>query len=76
MVKELLEYLAKSLVDVPDGVNVLLLEGERSAILELKVSEDDKGKIIGKDGRVAEALRRVVSAAGLRKGKRVVLDIL
>lgn len=74
--KELLEYLAKSLVDVPDGVNVLLLEGERSAILELKVSEDDKGKIIGKDGRVAEALRRVVSAAGLRKGKRVVLDIL
>jgi hypothetical protein len=75
-VKELLEYLAKSLVDVPDGVNVLLLEGERSAILELKVSEDDKGKIIGKDGRVAEALRRVVSAAGLRKGKRVVLDIL
>jgi predicted RNA-binding protein YlqC (UPF0109 family) len=75
-VKELLEYLAKSLVDVPEQVDVLLLEGERSAILELKVAEDDKGKIIGKDGRVAEALRRVVSAAGLRKGKRVVLDIL
>lgn len=74
--KELLEYLAKSLVDQPEDVGVLLLEGERSAILELKVAEDDKGKIIGKDGRVAEALRRVVSAAGLRKGKRVVLDIL
>ncbi|MHB2021623.1 MAG: KH domain-containing protein [Candidatus Xenobia bacterium] len=74
--KELLEFLAKSLVEQPEQVDVLLLEGDRSAILELKVAEDDKGKVIGKDGRVAEALRKVVTAAGQKKGKRVVLDIL
>ena len=74
--KQLLEFLAKSLVEQPEHVDVLLLEGERSAILELKVAEDDKGKVIGKDGRVAEALRKIVTAAGQKKGKRVVLDIL
>ena len=74
--KDLLEFLVKSLVESPEEVKVNLLSGERSAILELSVNEEDKGKIIGKDGRVADALRRIVSAAGMRQGKRVLLDIL
>ena len=58
MEKELVEYIAKSLVDDPTGVVVNMIEGEKSTILELKVSEDDIGKVIGKHGRIAKAIRR------------------
>lgn len=74
--KDLVEYIAKSLVDDPESVNVNLIEGEKSTILELKVSQDDIGKVIGKHGRIAKAVRTVLSAAASKSGKRVVLEIL
>ena len=58
--KELIEYLAKKLVDEPDGVSVKVIEGEKSTILELKVNQSDIGKIIGKRGRIAHALRTIL----------------
>lgn len=76
MEKELVEYIAKSLVDEPGGVNVNMIEGEKSTILELKVSEGDIGKVIGKHGRIAKAIRTILSAAATKTGKRVVLEIL
>jgi uncharacterized protein len=74
--RDLLEYLAKSLVDKPDDVIVSQIEGERSVILELRVSPDDMGKIIGKQGRIAQALRTIVKAAAIRDGKRVMIEII
>jgi hypothetical protein len=74
--KDLVEYIAKSLVDDPSGVVVNLVEGEKSTILELKVSESDIGKVIGKQGRIARAIRTLLSASATRSGKRVVLEIL
>jgi hypothetical protein len=74
--KELVEYIAKSLVDDPSGVVVNIVEGEKSTILELKVSESDIGKVIGKQGRIARAIRTLLSASATRSGKRVVLEIL
>jgi len=74
--KDLVEYIAKSLVDNPDGVNVNLIEGEKSTILELRVSQEDIGKVIGKHGRIAKAIRTVLSASATKTGKRVVLEIL
>jgi len=74
--KELVEYIAKSLVDDPSGVVVNMVEGEKSTILELKVSEDDIGKVIGKHGRIAKAIRTILSASSAKSGKRVVLEIL
>ena len=76
MEKELVEYLAKSLVDDPDGVEINEIEGDKSTILELRVAPDDVGKVIGKHGRIARALRTVLAAASTRSGKRVVLEIL
>ncbi len=76
MEKELIEYVAKSLVDEPEKVEVHTIEGEKSTIVELRVSQDDIGKIIGKHGRIARALRTILSAASTRSGKRVVLEIL
>ena len=76
MEKELVEYIAKSLVDNPSGVMVNVIEGEKSTILELKVSEGDVGKVIGKHGRIAKAIRTILSAAAMKKDKRVVLEIL
>lgn len=76
MEKELVEYIAKSLVDEPTGVNVNIIEGEKSTILELKVSEGDIGKVIGKHGRIAKAIRTILSASATKSGKRVVLEIL
>jgi len=76
VVKELVEYMAKSLVDDPNGVNVNIIEGEKSTILELRVSEDDIGKVIGKQGKTARAMRTILSAAGTKIGKRAVLEIL
>jgi len=76
MEKELIEYIAKSLADNPDAVNVRLIDGERSVIVELKVSEDDIAKIIGKGGRVARAMRTLLNAMNPGSGKRAVLEIL
>ena len=76
MEKELVEYMAKSLVDDPAGVSVNVIEGEKSTILELKVADNDIGKVIGKHGRIAKAMRTILSAAATKKEKRVVLEIL
>jgi predicted RNA-binding protein YlqC (UPF0109 family) len=74
--KSLVELLAKSLVDRPENVSVNEVEGEKTTILELSVSEDDLGKIIGKHGRTARAMRTIVSAAASKEHKRAVLEIL
>jgi predicted RNA-binding protein YlqC (UPF0109 family) len=74
--KELVIYIAKALVDEPEGVEVNMIEGEKSTILELKVSPSDIGKVIGKHGRIAKAVRTILSAASTKTGKRVVLEIL
>lgn len=76
MEKELVSYIAKALVDEPDGVEVNIIEGEKSTILELKVAAGDIGKVIGKHGRIAKAVRTILSAAATKSGKRVVLEIL
>lgn len=74
--KELLETIAKSLVDNPESVQVNEIVGEQSVILELRVSQDDMGKVIGKQGRIAKAIRTVVKAAAIKENKRVVVEII
>lgn len=74
--KELVEMIAKALVDNPDEVEVNEIEGTQSVIIELKVAEDDMGKIIGKQGRIAKAIRTVVKAAAIKENKRVVVEII
>jgi len=74
--KELLEYLARALVDNPDEVQVEVIEGERSVILQLKVNVEDIGKVIGKQGRIAQALRTLVKAAATKQGKNAIVEIL
>ncbi|AYD40046.1 KH domain-containing protein [Clostridium fermenticellae] len=74
--KELVEIIAKSLVDNPDMVQVNEISGEQSIILELKVAPDDMGKVIGKQGRIAKAIRTVVKAAAIKENKRVVVEII
>lgn len=74
--KELVEYLAKSLVDNPDAVTVNEVDGEQSLILELKVAPEDMGKVIGKQGRIAKAIRTVVKAAAVKQHKRVIVEII
>jgi predicted RNA-binding protein YlqC (UPF0109 family) len=74
--KELLENIAKSLVDYPDEVYVNEIQNEKSIILELRVSKDDMGKVIGKQGRIAKAIRTVVKAAAVKDNRRVVVDII
>ncbi|MEI8092883.1 MAG: KH domain-containing protein [Spirochaetales bacterium] len=76
MEKDLVEYIAKTLVDEPSEVVVNQIEGEKSTILELRVAADDLGKVIGKHGRIAKAIRTVLSASSTRTGKRFVLEIL
>ncbi|HMM70181.1 MAG TPA: KH domain-containing protein [Gudongella oleilytica] len=73
---ELVEFIAKSLVDNPDMVSVNEVEGSQSIIIELKVAPEDMGKIIGKQGRIAKAIRTVVKAAAIKDNKRVVVEIL
>ena len=68
--------IAKSLVDDPSAVEVNEVEGEKSTIIELKVAQDDMGKVIGKQGRIAKAIRTVVKAAAIKSDKRVVVEIL
>ncbi len=74
--KELLETIAKALVDYPDEVSVNEVEGENSMILELKVSKEDMGKVIGKQGRIAKAIRVLMKAAAVKENKRVVVEII
>jgi predicted RNA-binding protein YlqC (UPF0109 family) len=74
--KELLESIARALVDYPDEVEVKEVEGEKSLILELRVSKEDMGKVIGKQGRIAKAIRVVVKAAAIKENKRVVVEII
>jgi len=75
-VKELVEQIVKSLVDNPDKVKVTQLDGEQSSIIELTVAQEDMGKVIGKQGRNAQAIRIIVAAAGMKLKKRVNLEIL
>ena len=74
--KELVEYIAKSLVDSPEQVEVREAEGEQGAVLELSVSREDLGKIIGKQGRTARAIRTLLGAVSAKTKKRIVLEIL
>ncbi|MDR1142595.1 MAG: KH domain-containing protein [Treponema sp.] len=76
MEKDLIEYIAKSLVDDPGQVTVNVVEGEKSTILELRVAADDIGKVIGKHGRIAKAMRTVLQASTAKTGKHTVLEIL
>ncbi len=75
-VAELVEYLARSLVDDPDSVEVNEVAGERSAVVEVSVAPDDIGKIIGRNGRIVGAIRTVVKAAAAKEGRRVEVEIL
>jgi predicted RNA-binding protein YlqC (UPF0109 family) len=75
-VKELVEYIARSLVDNPEAVQVTEIEGERSIIIELRVSPDDMGKVIGKQGKIAKSIRTLTKATAAKEGKRVVVEIL
>jgi predicted RNA-binding protein YlqC (UPF0109 family) len=74
--RELVEIIAKSLVDDPDKVQVNEVLGEQCITLELKVAPDDMGKVIGKQGRIAKAIRTVVKAAAIKENKRVVVEII
>ena len=74
--KELIEYIAKSLVDNPDAVSVAEVEGEKTTVIEIRVAQSDLGKVIGKEGKTARAMRTILNAAGTKVGKRCVLEIL
>lgn len=74
--KELVEYMAKALVDDPDQVTVSEIEGNQTAVIELKVAKSDLGKVIGKQGRTARAMRTIISAASAKAKKRIVLEII
>ena len=74
--KELVEYIARSLVDDPSQVNVSEIEGEASVILELRVGPEDMGRVIGKGGRTANAIRTLVRVLAAKQGKRVTLEIV
>ena len=76
MLKDLLEYLAKALVDEPDEVRVQATETDTTVILELTVAKDDVGKVIGKQGRIARALRTIIKASAVRDGKRAIVEIV
>ncbi len=74
--KELLELIAKSLVDRPDEVEVTEIEGEQTTVLELKVAREDLGKVIGKQGRTARSIRTILASAGMKLKKRIVFEII
>ncbi len=74
--KELLEAIVKPLVQFPEEVNVTLIEREDAQLLELRVNPSDMGKVIGKQGRIAKAIRTVMRAASGRDGKKVIVDII
>jgi len=74
--KDLIEYIAKVLVDNPDNVSVTELEGQQTSVIELRVAKEDLGKVIGKQGRTARAMRTILGAASAKLKKRSVLEIL
>jgi predicted RNA-binding protein YlqC (UPF0109 family) len=74
--KQLVEDIAKALVDIPEEVTVKTLEGEQITVLELKVAPGDLGKVIGKQGRTARSIRTIVGAAGMKLNRRFTLEIL
>ena len=74
--KDLVEFMAKSLVDSPDEVEVSEIAGEQTTVVELKVSKDDLGKVIGKQGRTARSMRTILNAASTKLNKRSVLEIV
>ena len=74
--KELIEYIAKVLVDSPEEVSVTELEGKQTSVIELRVAKEDLGKVIGKQGRTARAMRTILGAASTKLKKRSVLEIL
>jgi predicted RNA-binding protein YlqC (UPF0109 family) len=74
--KDLIAYIAKSLVDKPEEVDVTEIEGEQTSVIELKVAKEDLGKVIGKQGRTARAMRTILSAASTKIKKRSVLEII
>ncbi len=74
--KELLVLIAKALVDEPESVAVTQIDGEQTTVLELRVAPDDLGKVIGKQGRTARAIRTILGASGMKLKKRFVLEIL
>ncbi len=74
--KDLISYIAKALVDKPEDVTVTEIEGEQTSVIELKVAKDDLGKVIGKQGRTARAMRTILSAASTKIKKRSVLEII
>ena len=74
--KDLIEMMAKELVDQPDKVSVSEINGERTVVYELRVDKSELGKVIGKDGKTARAVRTIITAASMKAGKRAVLEIL
>jgi predicted RNA-binding protein YlqC (UPF0109 family) len=76
VLKELVELMAKALVDSPEQVKVAEIEGEKTSVIELSVAKEDLGKVIGKQGRTARAMRTILSAASTKVKKRAVLEII
>jgi predicted RNA-binding protein YlqC (UPF0109 family) len=74
--RALIEYLAKALVDIPNQVSVKQIEGEQTTVIELKVAKEDLGKVIGKQGRTARAIRTILNGASTKLKKRTVLEII
>ena len=74
--KELVETIARSLVDDPDGVEVSEIDGDKNSVIELKVAKEDIGQVIGKDGRTAQSIRTLLTAASMKAGRRAHLDII
>ena len=76
MLRDLVEFIVKSIVDNPSGVQVKEVEGERACVFEVRVAAEDMGKVIGKQGRVVRAIRTLVQAAAAKEGKRAAVEIL
>lgn len=74
--RELVEFMVKSLVDNAESVRVSEVEGEQAVVYEVRVAPEDMGKIIGKQGRIAKAMRTIIKAAGVKSGKKAVVEIL
>lgn len=76
MEKELVEFVVRNLVDNPDAVNVNVIEGDKATVLELSVAPEDIGKVIGKQGRIAKAIRTLIAASSSKSGRHISLEIL
>jgi predicted RNA-binding protein YlqC (UPF0109 family) len=76
MLKDIIEYIAKALVDNPEAVQVTEIEGEVTSVIELRVAKPDLGKVIGKEGRTARAMRTILTASSTKIRKRAVLEII